>query len=36
MEVDERKFIYGQFGYGKYVYPPEELEELRIFLKTMF
>jgi len=31
MEEEERKFKYGQFGYGKYVYPPEELEELRAF-----
>jgi len=31
MEEDDRKFKYGQFGYGKYVYPPEELEELRAF-----
>jgi spore photoproduct lyase len=31
MEEADRKFKYGQFGYGKYVYPPEELEELRAF-----
>ena len=31
MEEESRKFKYGQFGYGKYVYPPEELEELRAF-----
>ncbi|MDR3587621.1 MAG: spore photoproduct lyase [Desulfosporosinus sp.] len=31
MKEEERKFKYGQFGYGKYVYPPEELEELRAF-----
>jgi len=31
MEEESRKFKYGQFGYGKYVYPPEELEELRTF-----
>ncbi|MFZ7103577.1 MAG: spore photoproduct lyase [Peptococcaceae bacterium] len=27
----ERKFKYGQFGYGKYVYPPETMAELKEF-----
>lgn len=31
MAEDERKFKYGQFGYGKYIYKPEEMEELREF-----
>jgi len=25
---EERKFKYGQFGYGKYVYPKETLQEM--------
>lgn len=33
MEEGERKYKYGQFGYGKYVYRPEELEELRVFFQ---
>ncbi|TYO96883.1 spore photoproduct lyase [Desulfallas thermosapovorans] len=28
MEEEERKFKFGQFGYGKYVYPKETLEEM--------
>jgi len=28
MKEDERKFKFGQFGYGKYVYPKETLEEM--------
>ncbi|HBV96186.1 MAG: Spore photoproduct lyase [Peptococcaceae bacterium BICA1-7] len=28
MEEEERKFKYGQFGYGKYVYPKETLQEM--------
>lgn len=28
MEESERKFKYGQFGYGKYIYPKETLEEM--------
>lgn len=31
MEEDERKFKYGQFGYGKYVYTKETMEELKNF-----
>jgi len=37
---EDRKFKYGQFGYGKYVYPKENLDEMKIFfqkeLKTLF
>ncbi len=29
MEEEKRKFKYGQFGYGKYVYPKETMEELK-------
>jgi spore photoproduct lyase len=40
MAEGERKFKYGQFGYGKYVYPPGEMEELKEFfqeqVKTYF
>ncbi|GBF32068.1 spore photoproduct lyase [Desulfocucumis palustris] len=28
LEEEERKFKYGQFGYGKYVYPKERLQEM--------
>ena len=31
MEEGERKFKYGQFGYGKYIYQPEELMEMKEF-----
>jgi spore photoproduct lyase len=31
MDEAERKFKYGQFGYGKYIYPPEEMEAISIF-----
>lgn len=31
MDETERKFKYGQFGYGKYVYPKETLEEMKTF-----
>lgn len=33
MDETERKFKYGQFGYGKYVYPKESLEEIKNFFK---
>ncbi|OLN29716.1 spore photoproduct lyase [Desulfosporosinus metallidurans] len=33
MAEDERKFKYGQFGYGKYIYKQEEMEELREFFQ---
>jgi spore photoproduct lyase len=29
----ERVFKFGQFGYGKYVYPPEKMEELKAFFQ---
>ncbi|MTI68908.1 MAG: spore photoproduct lyase [Firmicutes bacterium] len=33
MDEEKRKFKYGQFGYGKYVYNKEELEEMNNFFK---
>ena len=33
MNDDNRKFKYGQFGYGKYVYSKEELDDIKDFLK---
>ncbi|HCW54713.1 MAG TPA: spore photoproduct lyase [Clostridium sp.] len=31
MNNDERKYKYGQFGYGKYVYTKEQLDEMKTF-----
>jgi len=31
MKEEDRKFKYGQFGYGKYIYPKETLEEIKEF-----
>ncbi|EGW37502.1 spore photoproduct lyase [Desulfosporosinus sp. OT] len=31
MEEEMRKFKYGQFGYGKYIYRPEEMKEMKEF-----
>lgn len=33
MKEEERKFKYGQFGYGKYLYPPESLNEIIEFFQ---
>lgn len=33
MEDEDRKFKYGQFGYGKYVYTKEDLDEIKQFFK---
>ncbi|WP_224038204.1 spore photoproduct lyase [Clostridium gelidum] len=33
MNDEDRKFKYGQFGYGKYVYPKESLDEIKQFFK---
>lgn len=33
MNDEERKFKYGQFGYGKFVYPKESLDEIKQFFK---
>ncbi|WP_371380520.1 spore photoproduct lyase [Sporomusa aerivorans] len=34
MEEEDRKYKYGQFGYGKYVYRPEVMAELKEFMKN--
>ncbi|MDU5022220.1 MAG: spore photoproduct lyase, partial [Clostridiales bacterium] len=31
MEDEDRKFKYGQFGYGKYVYTKEQLAQMKDF-----
>ncbi|MDF2881450.1 MAG: Spore photoproduct lyase [Clostridiaceae bacterium] len=31
MNEEQRKFKYGQFGYGKYVYPKESIDEIKQF-----
>lgn len=31
MKDEDRKYKYGQFGYGKYVYPKENMEEIKKF-----
>lgn len=33
MDDGERKFKYGQFGYGKYVYDKESLEDMRLYFE---
>ena len=33
MEEAERKFKYGQFGYGKYIYQPDEILEMKAFFQ---
>jgi len=33
MNDEERKFKYGQFGYGKYVYPKESMDEIKEFFR---
>ncbi len=33
MNEEERKFKYGQFGYGKYVYKNENIDEVKVFFK---
>jgi spore photoproduct lyase len=32
MEESDRKYKYGQFGYGKYIYQPEVMNEIKEFL----
>lgn len=34
MEEEERKFKFGQFGYGKYLYNPSEIDEFKEFFLT--
>lgn len=33
MDENERQFKYGQFGYGKYIYPKAQMEEIKDFFK---
>lgn len=33
LDEKERIFKFGQFGYGKYVYPPEKMDELKEFFE---
>ncbi len=33
MKDEERKYKYGQFGYGKYVYTKEEMQEIKTFFQ---
>ncbi|KUO78045.1 MAG: spore photoproduct lyase [Desulfosporosinus sp. BRH_c37] len=33
MKEEERKFKYGQFGYGKYIYQAEEMKEMKEFFQ---
>lgn len=34
MDEEERKYKYGQFGYGKYIYPNEEMEDIKSFFQN--
>ena len=36
MDENHRKFKYGQFGYGKYLYPKETLAEIKKFFTNEF
>lgn len=33
MDEETRKFKYGQFGYGKYLYPKDEMQEIKRFFQ---
>jgi spore photoproduct lyase len=33
LDETQRKFKYGQFGYGKYIYRPGEMEQIKAFIK---
>ncbi|MDP2858453.1 MAG: spore photoproduct lyase, partial [Bacillota bacterium] len=35
MDDESRRFKFGQFGYGKYLYPPETMEEIKGFFEAM-
>jgi spore photoproduct lyase len=35
MNEEGRRFKYGQFGYGKYVYRREEMEDMKEFFYTL-
>lgn len=34
MEDEQRKFKFGQFGYGKYVYPKESMDDIKYFFRS--
>jgi len=34
MKEEDRKFKYGQFGYGKYVYPKENIDDIKQFFSN--
>ena len=36
MADEDRTYKYGQFGYGKYVYPKENLAHMKEFFKESF
>ena len=33
MDESQRKYKYGQFGYGKYVYQPEQIEVITSYFR---
>lgn len=33
LDEEDRKFKYGQFGYGKYIYPKEQMTEMKAFFE---
>ena len=33
LDEEKRKFKYGQFGYGKYIYPKEQMDEMKTFFQ---
>ena len=35
MDEEERRFKYGQFGYGKYVYSKEQMQEAKLFMEGL-
>ena len=34
LNEEDRKYKYGQFGYGKYVYTKEQLDDMKDFFKA--
>ncbi|SMB96501.1 spore photoproduct lyase [Desulfonispora thiosulfatigenes DSM 11270] len=35
MDEVNRQYKYGQFGYGKYIYPKDKMKELRVFFENL-
>jgi spore photoproduct lyase len=33
LDEEERRFKFGQFGYGKYIYTPQQMAEVEAFFK---